>query len=480
LNLKSLAKNRVSRKLAAALAFLFATTAAPSTRPHYGGTARVLIQHKIASIDPLVESEYGPDRDRLSQLVFETLTEIDGQGRVRPRLASSWQAEGQRIWQFQLRLANFQDGTTVTSTAVVASLKTASPEWKITVVNRQAFTIETPVPAPHLPELLSLPKFAIVKRAADNSLTGSGPYKLTQLQPGEHAVFSANEDYWGGRPYLDAIDVQMGASLREHLLERNLGRDHAAELGIDQLRALEQTSQNLQLSRPAELLVVVFLQSDRDSRGSRKAVDPRIREALAYALNRNAISNVLLQRKAAPATALLPQWLTGYEFMFAGTTDPEQAHRLRAEAGTAPPINLAYDFSDPMAKVVAERIAVDAREAGITVQPYGDPHVNTRSGRTTLTADAVLLRLPLQSFDPVAALAAIADDLDLPADVSLAVLAAGRRDELFAVERKALADHRVLPVAHISQALWLNGNVHNWQQLPDGEWKLEQMWIESK
>lgn len=475
--MKLLIKSRTLLRALASAVLLISVTAAPSTRPHYGGTVRVLMQHKIASIDPLVENDYGADRDRLSRLVFETLTAIDEQGHVRPRLASSWQAQGQRAWQFQLRLAEFQDGTTITSSAVVASLKTSNPDWKITVVNRQAFTIETPVPAPHLPELLSLEKFAIIKRAADNSLTGSGPYKLTQWQPGEHAVFSANEDYWGGRPYPDSIEVQMGASLRDHLLERNLGRDHAAELSIDQVHALEQTSQNVQLSRPAELLVIEFLQSDHDSRG-RKPVDPRIREALSYALNRNAISNVLLQRKAAPAGALLPQWLTGYEFMFSATPDPDQAHRLRMEAGSVPAINLAYDFSDPVAKMVAERIAVDAREAGITVQPYADPHVNTRSGRAALTADAVLLRLPLESCDPVTALAALADHLDLPSDASSAVLSAGRRDDLFAAESKALADHRILPVAHVSQALWLNGNVHNWQQLPDGEWGLEQMWGE--
>jgi hypothetical protein len=128
--------------------------------------------------------------------------------------------------------------------------------------------------------------------------------------------------------------------------------------------------------------------------------------------------------------------------------------------------------------MVAERIAVDAREAGITIQPYADPHVNTKSSRKTLNADAVLLRLPLRSLDPSAALAGIVDDLDLPADISNAVLSAKGRDDLLGVERKALADFRVLPVAHVSEALWLNSNVHNWQQLADGEWRLDQVWIE--
>ena len=476
LNLKSLATFRAVRSMTAAI-FLLVAMAYPSTRPHYGSTARILIQHKINSLDPLLESDYPGDRDKLSRLVFETLTEIDAQGHLRPGLASSWQQDvGQRVWQFQLRLASFQDGTAVTSVTVAASLRSASPDWKINILNRQAFTIETPVPSPHLPELLSLPKFAIVKRLPDATLIGTGPYRVTQWQPGEHALFAANDDYWGGRPYPDAIDVQMAASLREHLLERNLGRDHAAQLGIDQLRTLEQTTQNVAVSRPAELLVILFL----PDRGNRKAVDPRIREAIADAINRSAISNTLLQKKASSATALLPQWLTGYEFLFADKMNPEQAHKLRTEAGTIAPVTLAYDFSDPVSRMVAERIAVDAHEAGIVVQPFGDTHVNTKSGRKSSTADAVLLKLPLRSLDPSAALTGLADDLDLSPDLISAILSAGRPDDLFAAERKTLEGSRVIPVAHVSQALWLSSAVHNWQQLANGDWKLDQVWVEGK
>lgn len=463
------------------LAIHLSAPAMASTRPHYGSTAHVLLQHKITTLDPLVESDYPADRDKLAVLVFETLTEIDAQGHLRPRLASSWQSEaGQRVWQFQLRLASFHDGTVVSAAAVVASLKSANPDWKISANNRQAFTIETPVPSPHLPELLSLAKFAIVKRLADNSLVGSGPYKLSQWQAGDRAVFTANEDYWGGRPYADTIEVQMGASLREHLLERTLGRDHGAQLSIDQAHTLEQTSQNVLVSRPSELLVIFFLQSDHDPTSRRKPVDSHIREALADALNRPAISNVLLQRKAAPATALLPQWLSGYEFLFSDKASVEQARKLRTEAGTVPAVSLTYDFADPVSKMVAERIAVDAREAGITVQPFGDPHVTTKAGRRTLNADAVLLRVSLPALDPSAALAGIADNLDASQELNAAILSAGRLDELFASERRILEDYRVIPIAHVSQVLWLSSAVHNWQQLPDGEWKLDQMWVEGK
>jgi peptide/nickel transport system substrate-binding protein len=473
----SLAHLNIRTDVAMAFALLMAVVAVASTRPHYGSTAHVLLQAKVSTLDPLAESEYPDERDKLSKLIFETLTEIDSQGHLQPKLASSWRSDsGDRVWQFQLRLANFQDGTAVTAAGVVASLKSVSPDWKASATNRQAITIETPVPSPHLPELLSLEKFAIVKRLPDNTLVGTGAYKPTQWQAGEHAVFSANDDYWEGRPYPDAIEVEMGASLRDHLLERSLGRDHAAQLGIDQARALEQTSQNVIVSRPAELVVMVFAESEHGSPGNRrKPVDPHIRAAISYALDRAAISNLLLQRKAAPATGLLPQWLTGYEFMFAGKGDAEQE---RKAASAASPVELAYDFSDPVSKIIAERIALDAHEAGIVMQPYADTHIKTKAARKGSNADAALVRLPLPALAPAPALAGLADDLDLSPETLSSILSAVRPDDLFTAERKILENHRIIPVVHLSQVLWLNSTVHNWQQLPDGEWNLDQMWVE--
>lgn len=465
-----------------ALLALCAPAAWASTRPHYGGTVRVLLQHHVSSFDPVAETDYPADRDKLAALLFETLTDMDAQGQVHPKLAASWQSDpAQRVWQFQLRTANFHDGTALTAATVIASLKAANTDWKFSASNKQSFSIETSSPVPGLPALLSLLRFAIVKRSAGNALLGTGPYELAETQPADHAVFVSNEEYWGGRPYPDSIDVQMPASLHEHLLERSLGRDSLSEIGIDQLRALEQTTQNIQLSRPSDLLVIVFASASTDARNpARKPVDPKLRAALALAMNRNAISNVLLQRKSAPATALLPQWLTGYEFLFPDPANPEQARRLRTEAGGTAFLTLAYDSSDAVLKLVADRLAVDARETGIGLQPYGDLHVNTRAGRKSSTADAFLLRLPLRSLDPATALAAMADDLELPPDMQAAILAAPRAEALFQAERRALEDARIIPVAHLSEALWLNNTLHNWQQLPDGEWKIDQVWVEGR
>jgi ABC-type transport system substrate-binding protein len=264
-------------------------------------------------------------------------------------------------------------------------------------------------------------------------------------------------------------------------MDRQLGSYAATELSVDQIRNVEQNNQTVTLSRPADLLALVFLQPDSGGRPGKKPVDARVRQALGLAINRTAISNVIFQRRATPASGLLPQWLTGYEFMFSGAMNVDRAKELRADAAAfivISPISLAYDFADPLARLAAERIAVDAREAGIIVQPYAESHINSKAARGSMNADAVLLRVPLQSVDPSVALAAGIDDLGLPPESSPAILGATRPEDLLEIERKLLESYRALPVAHVPQVLWLNTTAHNWQQELNGAWNLDQLWME--
>ena len=479
-------KRLLLRLFAISSVVLLAAFAYGGSRPRYGGTVRILLHDRVLSIDPLSDEDRPAARDRMAALTFENLTAVDALGRLRPGLAMSWRADQQkRAWQFRLRLANFHDGTVLTAADVAASLAKSNPAWKYSAIDRQTVSIETPYAVQQMPELLSLPRYAIVKRQADGNnapiLIGTGSYKLNQWQAGEHAQFTANEDYWGGRPFPDSIEFQMGSSLREQLMDRQLGPFTATELSMDQIRNVEQNNQTVMLSRPADLLALVFLQPDSGARPGRKPVDARVRQALGLAINRAAISNVIFQRKAIAASGLLPQWLTGYEFMFSGGTDINRAKELRADAAAfvvISPISLAYDFADPLARLAAERIAVDAREAGIVVQPYAESHLYSKAARASMNADAVLLRVPLQSLDPSVALAARTDDLGLPQETTPAILGATRPEDLLELERKLLESNRVLPIAHIPQVLWLNNSAHNWQQELNGGWNLDQLWME--
>jgi peptide/nickel transport system substrate-binding protein len=475
-------KRSFSRLAATSCLLLIAAAAHASSRPRYGGTVRILLRDGVNSLDPAGEDAHPATRDRMAGLIFETLTSLDDQGRLRPKLAGSWSSDpAKRIWTFRLRLAKFHDGTTVTAPDVVASLTRAGVALKLNAPDRLTVTVEANSPVLHMPEMMALAKYAIVKRQADGSLLGTGSYKLAEWQPGQRALFSANEDYWNGRSFPDAIEVLMGASLREQLALRQISPYSAAELTLEEL---DQAGQNVMLSRPADLLVLVFPLPDgapAPGRPLRKSVDPRVREALSASLDRAAISNAVLQRKGQPASGLLPQWLTGYEFLLPVPADRAHAAKLVSDVNVgapAAPITIAYDSSDPVAKRVADRIAVDAGQAGLRVRPYGDVHVNTKSGQASLTADAILLRLPLPSLEPSVALASLAASVGLDADSGSAILSAGRPEDLYEIERKLLENFRAIPVARLSQAVWLGGNTHSWQQLPTGAWDLDQLWVE--
>src|SRR5215831_11152870 len=187
-----------SRLVAISCVLALAANSPASLRPRYGGTARVLLQHRVNSLDPAMEEDHPATRDRVSGLLFETLTSVDDQGRVQPRLAASWSTDpARRIWQFRLRVARFTDGSPLTAADVAASLSKAGTAWRCVAADRQTVSIESATPVIHMPEALALGKFAIIKRQADGTLLGTGAYRLAEWQPGERALLQVNDDYWG-------------------------------------------------------------------------------------------------------------------------------------------------------------------------------------------------------------------------------------------------------------------------------------------
>ncbi|MGH9570953.1 MAG: hypothetical protein ACRD4F_15005, partial [Candidatus Angelobacter sp.] len=147
-------KRSHSRSAAASslLLLVLALAAHASSRPRYGGTVRVLLHDRVNSVDPAGEEDHPAARDRITSLIFETLTSMDQQGRARPLLAVSWNsAASKRVWQFHLRLTNFQDGTPLAAADAAASLSKNSFGWKVSAPDRQTVTIESPTPVPHLP-----------------------------------------------------------------------------------------------------------------------------------------------------------------------------------------------------------------------------------------------------------------------------------------------------------------------------------------
>jgi ABC-type transport system substrate-binding protein len=96
------------RLLAAALiaALIGATIAAAETRPHYGGTLRVMLQSAPVVLElptNATPSDYW-DAARTLSLIGDTLVKLDAMARPKPALAVAWQSDASaRHWQFTLR-----------------------------------------------------------------------------------------------------------------------------------------------------------------------------------------------------------------------------------------------------------------------------------------------------------------------------------------------------------------------------------------
>jgi peptide/nickel transport system substrate-binding protein len=434
-----------------------ASIALASTRPHYGGTLRMSMRDAPMSLDPADASRPDPFLWRsLSRLVFDTLVVLDNRGQPQPLLASSWHVDpGNQRWQFTIRSGvMFQDGTAVSVDTVAASLRAANPNWKVFGTG-ESVVIECDTPTLNLPAILALPRNAIAKRAG-GKLAGSGPFFISVFEPGKRLTLSARDEYWGGRAFVDTIEVEMGKSLQEQMISLDLGKADVVEVAPDQARHAVLEGRRVRNSEPAELMMLVF------SRDRQSAEDGKLRNALALSIDRNAMNGVLLQGGGEPAGTLLPGWMTGYAFLFPTATDLQRARQMRSEVKGAPSWSLGYDASDPLARVITERIALNARDAGITLQPTN-----------SATPDVRLVRLPLASLDARVALANLASKIGLRQPV----FADDSANSLYVAENALLQQQKAIPLLHLRTAVAISQRVQNWVEDWDGEWRLENVWL---
>lgn len=445
---------RFSSILIAAVSLACATNAVAATRPHYGGTLRVGVRSSAPAFDPAVSDS--PALRSLTQLVFETLVKLDDRGRPRPLLAASWQAEpGNQRWHFQMRNGVvFSDGIPVDANTAAASLRAANPDWKVFALG-DLVMIETSSPVPDLAAELALPRNSITRRS-QGALIGTGPFTVAQFDAAkQHLTLQANDEYWGGRPFIDSIEADLGKNDRDELMLMDLGKSDLVEVAPENIRRAQVGNRAVMASQPAELLALFFTSPARSDD------EIHLRNALAASIDSASLNNVVFQAAGEPSGALLPNWLSGYAFV----------HSSGGNAGTRPRTahsvtwTLGCDANDPTSRLAADRILLNARDAGITLQISN-----------SATADVRLVRVPVPSTDPESALTELARDFELPPPA----FADSTINALYSAENLLLQNHRVAPLIHIRSALAVRANVHGLRFLPDGSWQLDNVWLSAE
>jgi peptide/nickel transport system substrate-binding protein len=400
------------------------------TRPHYGGTLRV-----ETAGDPWQPGGIA------RRLVYDGLTQLASDGALRPALALTWESDGNNHrWQFRLRSGvHFHDGSPLTSAAVAASLTaTCSSDCPWTAVKAVGplvvFTSDSPMP--NLPALLADDAFLVGSgpMTTGNPLArqGTGSFQVTKFD-NSLLTLAANESCWQGRPFADAIEIRIHRPVREQWLDLGVGRADVVEVPAEESRQAQQQRLSVFTSPP---LVLVALQLSESGALS----NVKLRGAIAAAVDRSALYNVIFQKQGEITASVLPQRLTGYSFLFPAGRDLNKAQELRG--GLTPgQLTLATETDGAM-QLAAQRIALNLREAGFNVQ---------MAATGAHYADLILRKLPIAATDNAAALEQVMRSAGETVPVTETTPMA-----LFKVEQTYLDQKKLIPLLDLPLA-YANG-----------------------
>lgn len=280
----------------------------------------------------------------IKQNVTETLTELNtDNGSIEPRLAVSWEQVDDKTWRFHLREGvKFHDGSDFTADSVVAAIdRMLNPDLDCGVRHQyfsdvafdsnvvDPLTLElTPEPAiPNLPTLFALMGIGGPDTPFDELETvpvGTGPYVFESLEPGQSALLTRNDDYWGEAPEAETVTY---LARQDSAVAAAMVQAGEADLApyIDVQDATNPETDISYLNSETSRLQITLNTPPLD--------DVRVRRALNLALDRQAFIGTIFSDQSLIATQIVLPMNDGYNSdLEPAPYDLEQAMALLAEA----------------------------------------------------------------------------------------------------------------------------------------------------
>ena len=344
-------------------------------------------------------------------------------------------------------------------------------------------------------------------RDADGAFAGaagSGPFRVTTFDAGKRAMLAANEDFREGRPFVDSIEISMGRAAHERLVDVELNKTDLVEIPPQDARRASEQGVRVSASQPDELLALIFVggnvkadpvgkvtsQANEQARGA--TAQQVMGQALSLAIDRVAIVNFILQKTGEAAGGLLPQWSSGTAFLFPAAApsaaDLEHAKELWKQIAPSGALVLGYDSADPLEQSVAERIAVNAKEAGMAVRALAMPGAGAgisrgAAGRAT-HVDVELVRWRMSSPLPGVALKDFLTRLYSEFLASFGAAAFPEitsPEDIYKQQRAVLSTFQVVPLVWLPQVYGLSARVRDWKAPGPGEnWPLADVWLDTE
>ncbi|OWJ68171.1 ABC transporter substrate-binding protein [Inquilinus limosus] len=337
------------------------TTAAPAETLKWGAS------RDIYSLDPY---SYG-DSYTLSFLnhVYEGLVRYDAQLKIEPALATSWEAVSDTVWRFHLRQGvTFHNGADFTVDDVLASLTRVSDPVSPLRGNLPAYkgarkvddyTVDIELVGPYpllLNDLTNIHIFDATWLAENDSLkptdvgakiegyatyhtNGTGPYVLESRVPDSRTVLVRNPAWWdkpqGNVDRIEFTPITSAATRVAALLSGEINfTENAPAQDLPRLSA--QPGLKVMERTDLRTVMIGFNRKPKLANGDdNRFNDLSVRQAFAYALDKDLIQKRVMRGKSRTAGAIIAPEIPGYTEALDAVIpyDPGKAKALLAEAG---------------------------------------------------------------------------------------------------------------------------------------------------
>ncbi len=311
------------------------------------GVVHFLIETFPTNLDPRIGTD--AVSQRLDSLIFSSLVELDAQRIPHGDLAEKWETPDPVTYVFHLRNGvKFHDGRALTSADVKYTFDSIL-DRSVTSPKRGSLTMIRSIDAPdagtvvfHLREPyagflweIARPAIGIVPASSgadfSSRLTGTGPFRFVSAEQDDDVVLDRNGSYFGAAPKIARVEFRVvpDAIVRALELRKGSADVEVNSLTPDMIPVLREQPMIDATEVPGTNYQYIAFNLDDAVLGKRE-----VRQALAYATNREEIIRYLLRGEAHPADGPLPQSSWAYEpGIQRYEYDPQQAERLLDAAG---------------------------------------------------------------------------------------------------------------------------------------------------
>jgi peptide/nickel transport system substrate-binding protein len=349
----------MNRKFLAAAALIAACVASPTMAGKSDDTLNVAFKSEITTLDYYKITER--EGYTIGRLIFDGLVYKDNAtGRFEPLLAESYKIVNDTTIDFELRQGvRFHDGSTMTADDVVYTLNMVSKkefgarfqlsvQWidRAEKLGEYSVRLHSKYPYPMAMEMLSVlvpiyPKKYYERVGAAGMATkpvGAGPYRLVSLEPGTRFVLKRFDDYYAdspkGRPAIENIVVRVLPEVNTQYAELMNGKlDWIWRVPPDTIRSLARNPR-IQVQSTGIMRFAFMALNPHFGDDKSPLADVRVRRALNYAIDKQAIVKSLVGGASVPIDAACnPMQFGCAKDISRYPYNPERARKLLAAAG---------------------------------------------------------------------------------------------------------------------------------------------------